>query len=449
MATDTPFHLKGNFAPVEEELTVTELRVEGEIPAELSGLYCRNGSNPHTGFSEHWFLGDGMVHGVRLEGGKASWYRNRYVRTPYLDDPDAPRRDEAGKPFRENSFANTHVIGHAGQILALEEGSFPFVLDHELETIGPMNYEGKLVTAMTAHPKICGKTGELLFFGYDQLPPYLTYHRVSKEGKLVQSEEITVGGPTMMHDFAITERHVLFLDLPVVFDIEIALKGGMPFQWSDTYPARIGVMPREGGDADVQWFEVEPCYVFHGLNAYDEGDKVVFDACRSNEVFRGGGSMEIDPSDGPGGQLSFHRFELDRKTGGVHEQTIDPRSCEFPRLADAMVGQKHRYGYMLQLAAGDDGPSLGGSVKVDVETGTMTPHDYGEGRSSGEPVFVSAAGADPASDEGYVMSFVYDENRNGSDFVIVDGQDMQTEIARVELPQRVPFGFHGSWIADE
>ncbi len=276
---DLPWHLRENRAPVNDEVTLTELEVRGSIPADLKGRYLRNGANPQTGQSEHWFLGDGMIHGIELADGKANWYRNRYVRTPMFANPGVERMDLYLNPETiqfnfEVGVANTHVIGHAGRIFALEEGSFPYELNCNLDTVGVHTFDGKLTTAMTAHPKICPETGELLFFGYSSLPPYLTYHRVSAAGELLQSTEITVGGPTMMHDFTVSRDHSVFFDLPAIFDMELAMSGGMPIRWSDEYPARMGVMPREGSDADVQWFDVDPCYMFHSLNAHDEGDEV-------------------------------------------------------------------------------------------------------------------------------------------------------------------------------
>jgi carotenoid cleavage dioxygenase-like enzyme len=444
VADEKPFHLKGNFAPVSEEVTATDLRVEGAIPPELSGLFVRNGANPVTGHSAHWFLGNGMVHGVRLERGGASWYRNRYVQTPFLEDPERPRISPEGVPDRTVSAANTHVIGHAGEILALEEGSFPFVLTGELETVGAKDYDGRLQTAMTAHPKICPVTGELLFFGYGQLPPYLVYHRASPDGKLVQSEEITVGGPTMIHDFAITERHAVFMDLPVVFDLQLAIQGTMPFHWSDDYPARVGIMPRHGGDADVRWFEVDPCYVFHGLNAYDAGDSVVFDVCRISEIWRNAGEM----ASGQGVQ-SLHRWTFDLSSGSTKEETLDERGMDFPRVADARVGQPHRFGFTLQFSGPEGGPGFAGLLKFDFESGSSVLHDFGPGRSPGEPVFVPAAGSDPNGDEGWVMTYLHDEAAGRSEFVILDATSFEAEpVARIPLPQRVPYGFHGSWISD-
>ena len=442
---ELPFHLQGNFAPVEREIEATDLPVQGALPPELTGLYVRQAPNPVTGVSPHWFLGEGMLHGIRLEQGRAVWYRNRYVKTPYLSNPDAQRISEAGEIDRTLSKANTHVLRHHGRILALEEGSFPYVVDGELETLGCTDFEGRLRSAFSAHPKLCPKTGEMLSFGYGQLPPYLTYLRVGPDGRLLQVEEIDVPGPTMMHDFAITENHALFLDLPIVFSLEDALKGLMPFAWSDDYGARIGVMPRTGGNADVKWFEVEPCYIFHTVNAFEEDGRIVLDACHNTELWRKAGDMASGE-----GRLSLHRFLLDPTDGSVKEETLDERPMEFPRVADAVVGRRHRYAFTLRIdPMGAGEPAFRGVLKTDFQTGRSELHAYGEGKASGEAVFVPAAGADPESDEGWVMSYVWDEKTNQSEFVVLDATDMRKEaVARVKLPQRVPNGFHGSWLPD-
>lgn len=442
-SSEKPFHLQGNFAPVKDELFETSLEVEGSIPPELSGLYVRNGANPVTGESEHWFLGHGMLHGVRLDGGRARWYKNRYVRTPLLENPEMSRISPTGEIDHLASAANTHIIRHAGRILALEEGAFPYEVTGDLETVGPHDYGGKLTTAMTAHPKICPETGELVFFAYRQLPPYLVYHRADAQGNLVQSTEISVGGPTMMHDFQITRNHTIFMDLPVVFDLQLAIQGVMPFHWSDDYPARIGILPREGVDADVRWFDVDPCYVFHTMNAWDEDDRVIFDVCRISEVWRNPGEMAGD------GVQTLHRFTFDLAGGTTKEETLDDRGMDFPRIADARVGLANRYGYTLQFGAGPDGPGFAGHLQFDLASGRSKLHDYGPGCNPGEPVFVPAPGADPDSDEGWVMSYVHSDTSGRTELVIVDATRFdQAPVARVKLPQRVPYGFHGSWIGD-
>lgn len=448
-----PWHLRDNRAPVSDEVTLTELEVRGAIPPELEGRYVRNGANPRTGESAHWFLGDGMVHGIELSGGAASWYRNRYVRTPCYANPGVERMDMYLDPDTLEfdytvSTANTHVIGHAGRILALEEGAFPYVLTDDLDTVGPHDYDGRLVTAMTAHPKICPETGELLFFGYSSLPPYLVYHRVDATGRLVRSEEITVTGPTMMHDFVVSRNHTIFMDLPAIFDMELAMTGGMPIRWSDDYPARFGVMPREGTDADVKWFDVDPCYVFHTLNAHDDGDEVVVRGCRLREIWRDSADIGDAGAESAEEQMP-HMWEwrLDLATGACRERQLDDRSSEFPRVADSTVGLNGRYGYTMSTSFLDG--TVGEIFKYDMaDGGARTSHVFDRGQTPGEPVFVPAEGG-TNEDDGYLMTFVHDETTDTSHLTILDASNMAAApIAEVHLPRRIPAGFHGSWIAD-
>ena len=450
---EAPWHLSGNNAPVFDEVTVTELDVKGSIPSGLSGRYFRNGANPQTGTSPHWFVGDGMVHGIEINDGKANWYRNRYVRTPMYANPNTDRMElyldmEKGGFDYNVSVANTSVIGHGGKILALEEGSFPYELSDQVETIGPHDYDGKLTTAMTAHPKICGDTGELLMFGYSSLPPYLVYHRVSAEGELLQSEEIAVNGPTMMHDFTVTRNHSIFMDLPAIFDMELAMQGGMPIRWSDDYPSRFGIMPRAGSNDEVKWFDVDPCYVFHTLNSYEVGDEVVVNGCRLREIWRDssdiGISDEPDPADAP--MMWEWRFNL--STGTVSEKQIDDRGSEFPKIPDHLVGLSNRYGYTVTMGASPEG--AGGSIfKYDlVDGGSRTEHIFPAGHFPGEPSFVPAEGG-TNEDDGYLMTFVYAGDTDTSYLVLLDASNIAGDpVAEIHLPRRVPTGFHGSWIAD-
>jgi carotenoid cleavage dioxygenase len=436
-----PVHHRGNGRPLTEERTITDLHVRGAIPPELDGRYLRNGANPITGTSAHPFFGDGMIHGIRLRDGQAQWYRNRYVQTPFIADPTIDILDPAVMMDMKASKANTHVIGHAGRILALEEGHFPYLLDGDLGTVGPVDFGGMLTGSFTAHPKICPVTGELLAFGYGAFPPYLRYLRVSADGELVQTEEITVGGPTMMHDFNITEHYAIFMDLPAVFDLDRALQGEMPITWSDTYPARLGVMPRTGTDADVRWYDINPCYVFHPMNAYEDGTNIVLDVARLDHIWRD--SMMDFP------MPELWRFTIDTVTGRVREEQIDDRPAEFPRVPDSRVGLPHRYGYMMGMP---DNPNYedpihqrGSILKYDRVTGERREFDLGMGRTSGEPVFAAAADA-RNEDDGYLMTYVYDANADASSFIIIDAATMDAEpVAEVTLP-RIPFGFHGSWV---
>ena len=438
----TPAHLLGNGRPLSEERTLTELKVTGTIPEELDGRYVRNGANPLTGWSSHPFFGDGMVHGVRLRDGQAEWYRNRYVRTPFVENPSLDILDPTVLMDMKSSKANTHVFGHAGKILALEEGHFPYVLDAGLETLGATDFNGVLNGSFTAHPKICPVTGELLAFGYSAFEPYLRYLRVSAAGELVQTEAITVGGPTMMHDFNVTRNNVVFMDLPAVFKMDLAMSGEMPIRWDDDYPARLGVMPRDGTDAEVTWYDIDPCYVFHPMNSYEEGNTIVLDVARFSHMWRDS-AIDFPAPD-------LWRWTIDTTTGKVHEEQVDDRSAEFPRVADSVVGMKHRYGYMMTLSdfTSPENPMRASAaiLKYDRETGGRSSIEFGRGTQCGEAVFVPSANP-KSEDDGYLMTYVHDARSDTSRFVIMDAASMDDDpVASVELP-RVPNGFHGNWIS--
>ncbi|MDQ1521239.1 MAG: hypothetical protein QOI55_2312 [Actinomycetota bacterium] len=437
---ENPF-LMGNYGPVPDETTAFDLDVDGALPAELNGRYLRIGPNPYAppDGPYHWFLGDGMVHGVELDGGKANWYRNRWVRTAGITGARGERA--VGGPAQPMYDAsNTHVIGHAGRILSLTEGAVPYELSPELDTIERYDFGGPLKTGFTAHPKVDPVTGELHGFAYWWAEPYLTYHRIGADGRLVRSVPITVPGPTMIHDFSVTRDHVVFYDLPVVFDLE---RLPFPFRWDDDYGARVGVMPRDGDDADVKWFDVEPCYVFHPMNAYDDGDNIVLDVVRHPTMFK---HSNIGPNDNQVPTLD--RWTVDLNAGKVREERIDDRGQEFPRVNETLAMSKHRYGYTVEAVNRGNAFNRARILKHDVDRGVTDAHDFGGGNMPSEFVFVPREGG-RAEDDGWLMGYVYDAARDVSDLVVLDAGDVTAAaVATVHLPRRVPFGFHGSWVPD-
>jgi carotenoid cleavage oxygenase len=440
-------YLVGNFAPVTDERDDAELTVTGAIPPALDGLLLRNGPNPVTPPKPeeyHWFLGDGMLHGVELHNGKAR-YRNRWVRTP--DVCAALGETVPSGPPEVNGIptkANTHVVAHAGRVYALVESSLPTEMRADLSTMGPTDFDGALSSPFTAHPKSDPVTGELHFFGYDPFgPPFLRYHVLDPSGKkLVTSTEIEIPHAVMVHDFGITATRVVLLDLPVVFDMALVGKQPFPFTWRPDNGARVGVMPREGTNADVVWIDIEPCYVYHPLNAYDDGaGNVVIDVVRYDNMF----STEVH---GPGSTKgpTLDRWTIDHNKKKVSTEQLDDASQEFPRIDERLTGQPHRYGYTAEAQVGKSWSSLGSLRKQDVVAGKTERHDVGAGRAAGEPIFVPAS-PDAGEDEGWVLSVVYDAGRDTSDLVIVDASDFTAApVATVHMNRRVPFGFHGSWI---
>jgi len=438
-----PWHLRGNWAPVHDELTVTDLRVEGAVPPELEGVYIRTGPNPKSGASGHWFFGDGMVHGVRLSGGTAEWYRNRYVQTPNITDPIG------GDPMSTmgdltRGTGNTHVLAHQDKILCLEEGHWPWRIDGELNTLGYENWGGALTTSMTAHPKICPVTGDLIAFSYlSPEPPFLHYIRIGADGQLKQLEGIEIPNMVMMHDFNVTRNHVVFMDLPVVFDLD-ALATGMPFKFKRDAGARLGVMPRTGTNADVRWFEIDPCYVFHPVNAHEDGDTIVLHVSRQPEAF---GSSNDDYAQV--GRL--WKWTIDLTAGTVREEQIDDRPGDFGRVDDRLVGLDARYGYLMAMAGEgvSEEPVYGSALwKYDLRSGQCWEHQLGAGVRGAEPVFAPAS-PDAGEDEGWVVSLAHDTNTDESRLLIIDAQDFSAPpVATIHLPRRVPYGAHGSWVPD-
>jgi len=437
-------YLTGNFAPVEAEITATDLRVTGQIPEQLVGRYLRNGPNPVEDvdpLEHHWFIGDGMVHGVRLDGGQAVWYRNRWVRSTHV----ANVLGEPGEGELPDFGPNTHVIGFADSTWALVEGGAPPVeLDDELETIGVNTFEGTLPGGFTAHPKLDPDTGELhaMCYWWPNQRGYVQYVRIGPNGKVTKSVDIPVDGMPMIHDMSITERYIVIYDLPVTVKLSMLVtRGGFPFAWDDDHGARVGLLPRDGAAEDVIWIDVSPCYVYHPMNAYDDADgNVVIDVCRYERMF----DRDIY---GPFGDnvATLDRWTLNPTTRRSSETRIHDRGQEFPRCHPARLGKPYRYGY----TAAVDGLDFSRIYKHDLKTGITRSIAMGAGRHTGEPYFIPREGG-TAEDDGFLLSYVYDAGHNTSELVIWDAQDFDAPaLARVHLPARVPYGFHGSWVPDE
>jgi carotenoid cleavage dioxygenase len=282
----------------------------------------------------------------------------------------------------------------------------------------------------------------MYFFGYDiSGPPWLRYHVADASGHLVRTEPITIGGPAMVHDFALTEHHVVWFDLPVVYDFDLLGRRPFPATWKPEYGARVGVMPRAGGDTDVRWTEIDPCYVYHPANAWDDGDRVVVDVPKYGKVF------DLDLSGPVDTGSVYERWTIDPSGGKVGTEVLDGRGQEFPRINERLLGRQHRYAYATRTEF-EGAVAFNGLVKHDHERQTSEAATFGTRGHAGEPIFV----ADPDGtneDDGWVLAVVYDASRDGSDLYVLDATDFSGRpAAKIALPQRVPFGFHGSWIPD-
>lgn len=453
-------HLRGVHAPVHDELDVEDLDVSGAIPPELCGTFLRNGPNPmfEPVGRYHLFDGDGMLHAVDLAGGRAT-YRNRWVRSRGLEAEIAagralyggmaearfPGPDLVGDAGPMKNVANTNVVRHAGRTWCLWEAGPPTEVDDELATLGVVDFDGRLRGAFTAHPKVDPDTGTMYAFGYSAVPPYLRHHVIDADGHHVRTVDIDLPAPVMMHDFAITRRHAIYLDAPAHFDLAGFASGGPMLRWQPELGTRIGVMDRDGDGGDLRWFAVEDGYVFHFLNAYEEDDgSIVVDACWLSHLEIG---LESADENSPGAYLS--RIHINPSTGSVRREQITELAGDFPRIDDRRAGRRHRTGYLAAVSE----PSTAAEglfdsvLAVDLDRGTEALASVGHGRVCGEPVFAP----DPTStsdQDGWVLVHVADRSGRAGEVLVLAADAIDASpVARIHMPRRVPFGFHGNWIA--
>jgi carotenoid cleavage oxygenase len=485
-------YVQGAMSPVRTEITAVDLAVTGHIPEHLDGRFLRNGPNPVVEVDPatyHWFSGDAMVHGTALCDGRALWYRNRWVRTPAVSRALGEARLRGIDP-RAGMLAvapNTNVLTYAGKTLSLvEAGSANYELTEDLDTVGTCDFDGTLYGGYTAHPLRDPSTGELHAISYSfACANTVQYSVIGTDGRARRTVDIEVAGAPMMHAFSLTEKYVVIYDLPVTFDpvtmtpraaprwlqrparmvleslvgrvkvphpIQVQLNRStttvdtMPFAWNRSYPSRVGVMPREGSNADVRWFDVEPCYVFHPLNAYSEqrgNDEVlVLDVVRNEKMFDRG---RRGPNEG---FPTLERWTINLTTGAVSTELRDDRTQEFPRINEVFTGSAHRFGYTIGVEGGQLWDDVPGPLKT-----ALYKHDYRTGGSEtapldpelviGEMCFVPNPDARD-EDDGMLMGYATHRGRAEGQLLIIDAGTLQT-MATVHLPNGVPLGFHGNW----
>jgi carotenoid cleavage dioxygenase-like enzyme len=465
MAQPFPNHpnLRDGFAPIQMECDAPDLVVAGEVPKELNGAFFRNGANPQFAprGDYHWFAGDGMIHGFYIHDGKVA-YKNRWVRTvKWQKEHEAGRAlfaafnpmdaDPSVMGLDTDGLANTNIVWHAGKLLALEEAHAPFELDPvTLQSIGPWTYGKKLVGPMTAHPKIDAETGEMLLFGYNAdggISPAMSFHVVDAAGNLVRSETFEAPYAAMVHDFMITQEHVIFPIMPLTGSLERAMKGGPVYAWEPEKGVHIGIMPRNGSAKEMRWFKGDPAYVFHPMNAHTKGDVVTCDVCEFEQapLFPLTDGTPGDPNKATP-RLTRWTFDLARNTDDYKWERLHDIACEFPRLDERRTGMSYRYGYF----ACDNKPEFriggfNGIGRVDHSTGRLDVYDVGAGCATNEPIFVPRSEA-AREGEGFLLANVYDANRKASHLVILDAENVKAgPLATAYLDHRVPFGFHGNW----
>lgn len=491
-------YLEGNFAPLGAEHDSPSLDViQGALPRDLRGAHYRMSPAPmfapRNPTLYHWFDGDGMIDAFHIEGGRVS-HKNRWVRTAKLAQEERaghalfggirdlatstsvegwfamgftpsdllrlgvagllgrePTEDQLRRVLAVMDRANTSIAMMAGRLLALVEGSGAHEIDpRSLATLGRFDFGGALDTlkgGMVAHPKVEHGTSTIYTFGYWGARGGLTYHVFGADGRQRLSRDIETPYPAMMHDFSVTETRAIFYHLPAVLHMD-DVKSPNTIRWEPSRGARIGVVLRDDPAAPVRWYEIAPCYVFHPMNAFDDGEAVVLDVVRYPRLplFDPGGENQNAPFDEyPAGRLT--RIRLDLATGRTTETVLDDVACEFPIVDPRRALRRHRHGWL----AARRGPVCGRGIMnaighVDFETGKIDYRDLGPSTYTNEPLFLPRTEDAPEGD-GYLLTTVYNAEQGVSDLLLLDAQNLQAEpIATVRTRHRVPYGFHGTWV---
>jgi carotenoid cleavage dioxygenase len=461
---DEPF-LRGYYAPVNVEGDAAHLPVDGEIPAGLAGTLYRNGPNPQFAprGPHHWFAGDGMIHAFTVAGGRVS-YRNRWVRTPKWQlEREAgdglsgafghPRWSDPRIVALNSTVANTNVVHHAGRLLALEEAHPPFALDPDtLAPRGDETYGGRLAGPFTAHPKLDPSTGEMVLFGYSakgRFTPWASLATVDRRGEVVRTAMLELPFPSMIHDFAVTERWIVLPVFPLTGSLDRAMRGAPPFAWEPELGTRIALVPRHGPVERTRWIEAPACYVFHPMNHFETDDGAIVIDVMKYDVAPLFPRPDGTPATGGPAVATLHRWRIDPDAGTLAETRLDDRAGEFPRFDERHCMRPYRYGWIVsgnvaEPRRGDD--ATDGIVGFDLERGTSQAWMPPRGDRCGEPVFVPRT-ADAAEGDGWLLATIWRRAENRSDLAVWNALDLAAgPVGVASLSSRVPAGFHGNWV---
>jgi carotenoid cleavage dioxygenase-like enzyme len=457
-------YLQGNYAPVEEERDLGEdqLTVEGKIPAKLKGAFMRDGANVAYQPNDYVYPldGDGMVHAVYFNEGHVE-YKNRWVETNHLKTEQKFDRmiygsvgkivevpqdviDAGGEPSPVRNTANTNVLYHGGKLVAMWEGGFPHLLNNDLSTVGLYDYEGALQPgdAMTAHPKVCPDTGQLVSCTQRWESPNYWVQIFDANAKHMKTIPVELDRKGIIHDLQITENYVIIFYAPAFHSLEKAMKGEDPFMWEPELGMKIIVIPRDGNSKNMV-FETDPFFSWHFCNGFERGGEIVIDYVWISSIPFGKGQgtgIEKQPR-------RMYRMTLDLATRKVvsNEQFSDV-FCEFSRVDERRMGKDYRYGFAASSNR-DWGDAHGYNCtgRYDFQTGETKLWEFGEEANAGEPVYVANPDSDREED-GWVMCFVYNPGEGAFLSILSAGDFDNGPVAKVRIPGRVPNGFHANWM---
>ena len=467
---DHPYRT-GPWRPQTTERDADDLTVlEGQIPADLDGVYLRNTENPlHPALKfYHPFDGDGMLHIVGFRDGKA-FYRNRFIRTdgllaeneaggplwPGLAEPvQLAQRDHGwGARGLMKDASSTDVVVHRGTALTsfYQCGDLYRLDPYSGATEGKESWNGAFPFdwGVSAHPKVDDVTGELLFFNYGKQAPYLHYGVVDANNDLVHYVDVPLPGPRLPHDMAFTRNYVVLNDFPLFWEPELLEADIHLPRFHRDMPSRFAVLPRRGGTADITWFEADPTFVLHFTNAYEDGDEIVLDGFFEDDP------EPVDSLSGDRWQRAFrflaldriqarlHRWRLNLATGAVTEERLTDSITEFGMINPGYAGSPYRYTY---AATGKPGWFLfDGLVRHDLHTGAEQRFSYPDGVYGSETAMVPRVGAH-AEDDGYLITLTTDMTADASYCLVFDAARVEDgPVCKLALPERISSGTHSTW----
>ncbi|XP_012077565.2 carotenoid 9,10(9',10')-cleavage dioxygenase 1 [Jatropha curcas] len=455
------------------------------------------GRSSHT-----WIEGEGMVHVLYFnKASDGSWtivYNNRHVETETLKLEKQRNKPSFLPAIEGNSSAvlsafllnqmrygnvnkylsNTNVFEHGGKFYSIAENHIPQEIDiFTLNTLGNWDVNGCWNRPFTSHSKRAPGIGELVIIGVNATKPFMELGIISADGnKLIHKVDLKFNRCTLCHDIGVTQRFNVIMDFPLTIDIYRLLRGGPLIQYNKEDYARIGIMPRYGDAESIQWFAVKPNCTFHILNCFEGENEVVVLGCKALDSVIPGPEMGLNKSEwfsrrfkhiesdykNPEDGLLFTRcyeWRLNLETGQVKERYLSGTefSMDFPMINGDFTGLKNNYGYTQIVDSEASSTSgiakYGGLAKLYlqerdelVELIKVEYHKFERNTFCSGAAFVPKNGS-VEEDDGWIITFVHNEDTNISQAYIIDTKKFRNEpVAKITLPCRVPYGFHGAFM---
>ncbi len=449
-------YLQSGFAPVHEELNIADLIVEGILPEDLNGSYLRNGPNPY--FTPYTYTypidGDGMIHRLIFKNGSVS-YQNRFVMTKGLQaeikigkalyagiELPIPADPKFVGEEKSKNTAAIHIIKWQDKFLALYEQATAYLLDNKLNTLGEWVPDGsKGAFMVNAHHRVDPQNGHTFMFTYDVVweKPYLQVYEFNANKELIKTIPVNKSRSTMIHDLVITANYIILFDVPAIFNVAGNDGSEKFFYFDENLPVTIILIKRS--DYTITTIDNVPnFFVFHFSNAYEIENKIIIDFIYHNK-------LDLKPilNDNYDNIPKLYQAQIDLSNMKYTHKELLNEIAEFPIYNLTYTGLKYRYSYFLSKNVGNFW--FNRLIKYDHLNNLAKMIDFGESYELDEPIFIPKMNSQ-FEDDGYIGVYLYNKETNKSSFVLYDALTLETPLAKVRLPVRVPHGLHGSWITD-